>query len=478
MAAFDELRHGGHGSGCVVEQGLLLSLGHEPEERTGLGVVVCIIFVKVPVVALSVYRDGRLAEFFLFLPFTEAVGLVVDGGTVVAVRAHLPVLVVGVVGAARAIDGNLHMVDPESVSLGIAIGKETPLQHFVRGESDTGYHMCRIERGLLHIGKEVFRIAVELHFTHLNERKVPMRPDFGEVKGVVGGIARLLLSHDLNTELPAGIFAALNGVEEVARGAVAVFGDDGCCLSVRQVADALLANPVELDPHPLVGGIEHGEGVAAEAVHVAVAIRDAAVAHHDGDLVEGFRQAGPEIPVGGGVGESGAGVAFDGVVQIRELERVAQKKDGGVVANQIPVAFLGIELDGKSAYIPLRIGGAAFARHRGKAHKDGCFLADAVEEGRAGVARDIVRYTEGAEGPGTFGVHAAFRDNFPIEMSDFLQIPHVLHELRSSRSGGEAVVIVCYRSSGSRGQFLVGIHARPIVADAAALDEMLTSRVA
>jgi len=44
-------------------------------------------------------------------------------------------------------------------------------------------------------------------------------------------------------------------------------------------------------------GIEHAEGMAAEPVHVTVAARNAAFAHHDGDLVKGFGQQGPEIPV-------------------------------------------------------------------------------------------------------------------------------------------------------------------------------------
>lgn len=37
--------------------------------------------------------------------------------------------------------------------------------------------------------------------------------------------------------------------------------------------------------------------MAAEAVHVAIGRRNATVAHDDGDLVQRFRQRGPEIPV-------------------------------------------------------------------------------------------------------------------------------------------------------------------------------------
>jgi hypothetical protein len=47
---------------------------------------------------------------------------------------------------------------------------------------------------------------------------------------------------------------------------------------------------VELHPEALVLRVDEAEGVAAEAVHVAVAGRDAAVAHHDGDLVQRLGQ--------------------------------------------------------------------------------------------------------------------------------------------------------------------------------------------
>ena len=67
--------------------------------------------------------DRRLSVLGLFLPFTAAVGLIVDGASIIPIGAHESVFVVRVEGAARAVPGYLHVVDAETVSLGIAIGE-------------------------------------------------------------------------------------------------------------------------------------------------------------------------------------------------------------------------------------------------------------------------------------------------------------------------------------------------------------------
>ena len=53
---------------------------------------------------------------------------------------------------------------------------------------------------------------------------------------------------------------------------------------------------------------------AAEAVHVAIARRDAAVAHHHRDLVQRLGQQRPVVPVGLALRMVGTRVAFDRMV--------------------------------------------------------------------------------------------------------------------------------------------------------------------
>src|SRR3546814_2750970 len=94
-------------------------------------------------------------------------------------------------------------------------------------------------------------------------------------------------------------------------------------------------------------GVDHREGVAAIAVHVPEAARDAAVGHGDGHLVQRLRQQRPEIPVVVGGTQAGAWIALDGMVQVRKAQRITEEEDWRAVADDVPVAFLGVELQGE-----------------------------------------------------------------------------------------------------------------------------------
>ncbi|MDB6013475.1 MAG: hypothetical protein JWL65_5725 [Gammaproteobacteria bacterium] len=96
---------------------------------------------------------------------------------------------------------------------------------------------------------------------------------------------------------------------------LAIFRDERLRLTVGQIRDALLTPEVELHPHALIGGIDHGVSVAAEALHMSKALRKPAIRHDNRDLMQRLRQQRPEIPV----------------------------------------AFLGIEFDRETSEVPLRI---------------------------------------------------------------------------------------------------------------------------
>ena len=146
--------------------------------------------------------------------------------------------------------------------------------------------------------KIVVRVAVELHHADLDQRIVRLRPDLGQVERIV---------RDASSPA-ASVITWMNSVqrgksprsiafEQVAPVAFAVVGDQGRGLGVGEVLDALLGAEVELDPEPLVGGVDQVKVWLPKHVHVAEALRDAAVAHHDGDLVQRLGQQRPEIPV-------------------------------------------------------------------------------------------------------------------------------------------------------------------------------------
>ena len=111
-------------------------------------------------------------------------------------------------------------------------------------------------------------------------------------------------------------------------------------------------------------------------MHVAVGLRDAAVAHDDGDLVQRLGQVGPEVPVVLGAAQVRARVALDRVVEVGELQRVAEEEHRRVVADEVPVAFLGVELQREAADVALGVGRAALAGDGGEAGEHLGLLAD------------------------------------------------------------------------------------------------------
>ena len=127
-------------------------------------------------------------------------------------------------------------------------------------------------------------------------------------------------------------------------------------------------------------------GVAAESVHVAVArpeCRDRLI--DDRHLMQRFGQERPEVPVVVGAAHVGARIAFDGVVQVGEFQRIAQEEDRRVVAHEIPVALIGVEFHGEAADVAFGVSGAAFARNRGETHETDRFLCRSGENSEAWV---------------------------------------------------------------------------------------------
>ena len=84
----------------------------------------------------------------------------------------------------------------------------------------------------------------------------------------------------------------------------------------------------------------------------------------------------PEIPVVVGAAQAGARIALDRVVEVREAQRVAEEEHRRVVADDVPVAFLGIELQRGAADVAFRVRRAALTGDGGEAHEHRRLLAD------------------------------------------------------------------------------------------------------
>src|SRR5690606_13648267 len=123
----------------IFKQFLRFSVGfYDAEEIPRLGEMVLIVIAEVVCIGVT----GKFQRWFfvlgLLLPFAVAVGFVVFCSAVISVHTHLPVAVESVVWACRLIHRNLKMIHSQAVALGIAVRKESFLQHFIGRKTDTG----------------------------------------------------------------------------------------------------------------------------------------------------------------------------------------------------------------------------------------------------------------------------------------------------------------------------------------------------
>ena len=119
--------------------------------------------------------------------------------------------------------------------------------------------------------------------------------------------------------------------------------------------------------------------------------RDGAIGHHPHDHVHAFgRQADevPEIVVRGLRLRKGAvRLLLHRMDEVGKLDGVLDEEHRDVVADDVPVAFLRVELDGKAAHVARQVGRALAAGDGGKAHEGRRPLAGALEQVGAGVFR-------------------------------------------------------------------------------------------
>src|SRR5690606_36722383 len=108
------------------------------------------------------------------------------------------------------------------------------------------------------------------------------------------------------------------------------------------------------------------------------------------DLMQCLGQNGPEVPVIVGAAHDGARDAFDGVVEVGKLQRVAEEEHRRVVADHVPVALLGVELQSKTADVALRVRRTPLTGDGGEAGEQGSAPAYPGEQRGLGVPGDVM----------------------------------------------------------------------------------------
>ena len=130
------------------------------------------------------------------------------------------------------------------------------------------------------------------------------------------------------------------------------------------------------------------------------------------------------------------------VHQVGKLHRVLDEEDRNVVADEIPVAFVGIELHREAAHVSRGIGRAAFAEHRREADEDRRLLAGFAEERGAGELGNRLRALEEAVRRRAARVHDPLGDALVIEVRDLLAKDEVFEQRRAAEARLQRVLVV------------------------------------
>jgi hypothetical protein len=385
-----------------------------------------------------------------------AVGLVVGAAAAVAVDAHQSVALVVGDRRSRAVHRQQREVRPEPVPLRVGVGEQTTLQQPIRRGLDAGHQVAGRERGLLDLGEHVGRVAIEHEAPDRDPRVVRVAPDHGHVERVVAVGVGVGHRHHLHADLPLGRAAALQVLVQVARRMVGVAARQRGRRRTAQRAHAGLGPEVVLHEDTRAGRVHPRERVHAEAVHVPVRRRRAAVAEQHGDHVRRLGRVREEVPERVGVLESGRRVALVRVHHVGELHRVADEEHRQVVADEVVVALLRVELDGEAAWVAFAVGRAALAADGREAHQRRGAAPLLAEHVRLAEPAHVLRALEEAERAGTLGVHDPLGDTLAIEVGELLDQLHVLQQHRTAVAGGQRAGVVGDRRALVGGEVVLG----------------------
>ena len=191
-----------------------------------------------------------------------------------------------------------------------------------------------------------------------------------------------------------------------------------------------LRRPVKLHEVRLPLGVHQAVRMHAKALHRPVAARDGAIGHRPHQHRRAFGHQRDEVPerVVGAAGLRHAEVrlGLGGVDQVRKLHRVLDEEDRDVVADQVPVAFVGVELHGEAAHVARRVGRPALAEHGGEADEHRRLLAGLGEDRRARVAIERLVALEEPVRARPARVDDALGNPLVVEVRDLLAEDEVL----------------------------------------------------
>ena len=140
--------------------------------------------------------------------------------------------------------------------------------------------------------------------------------------------------------------------------------------------------------------------------------------------------------------EPAVGRLFDGMDEVRELDGVLDEEDRDVVADEIPIPLLRVELDGEAADVASKVERALVAGDGREADEHRHLLTRTLEQIRPGQFGQRLVGLEEAMGAEAAGVDDPLRDPLVVEVEDLLAEVEVLEQRGTALPGTQRVLIV------------------------------------
>src|SRR5512141_174634 len=167
--------------------------------------------------------------------------------------------------------------------------------------------------------------------------------------------------------------------------------------------------------------------------------------------MHGFRRERNEIPEGvvrsGRLRKAAVGFHFYGMDEVGEFDGILDEENRDVVPDQVPVAFLGVKLDGKSAHVARGVHRTRAARDGGYASEDRGLLPHFAEYLGGSVLFQRVGQLEESMDARRSSVNDALRNALVIEVRDLFANDKIFEQRRPMRTGLKRVLIVGKRNA-------------------------------
>ena len=128
--------------------------------------------------------------------------------------------------------------------------------------------------------------------------------------------------------------------------------------------------------------------------------------------------------------------------EIGKLDRVLDEEDGNVVADEIEIAFVGVELDREAAHVARQVACPRAAGDGREPREDLRLLAFLGEERRLRQVRNGIGHLEIAMRARTARMNDALGNSLVIEMGDLFAEGEIFQKRRAPVPGLQRVLIV------------------------------------